>query len=129
MIISSKNIVKVSLGKGRGVFATENLKKGEVIEVAPIIILQHEELIDTKWNTLFDYYFWLDDFVVLALGFGSMYNHSEEPSAKYKINQKQKTITFTAIKDIKKDEEIFFNYRGSSTSKTPLWFEREKLRK
>lgn len=114
---------------GKGVFATGEIKKGEVIEAAPILILQHEELIDTKWNLLFDYYFWLDDFVVLALGYGSIYNHSDNPNTSYKINPKNKTIIFRASKNIKKGEEIFFNYKGKSKGKTPLWFEvREKIR-
>ncbi len=111
---------------GKGVFAKENIKKGEIIEVAPIIILEFKELVDTKWNALFDYYFWMDDFVVLALGYGSLYNHSENPNAKYSIDKKKREIKFTAIKDIKKGEELFFNYRGKSDSKIPLWFERKK---
>ncbi len=111
---------------GKGVFASENIEKGEVVEVAPILILEFSDFIDTKWNLLFEYYFWLDDFVVLALGYGSLYNHSKDPNAKYEINQKNKIITFTALKDIKKDEEILFDYSGSSGSKAPLWFERNK---
>ncbi len=111
---------------GKGVFAKENIRKGEIIEVAPIIILEHEELIDTIWNTLFDYYFWLDDFVVLSLGYGSLYNHSDTSNAKYSIDKNKKEIKFMAIKDIKKGEEIFFNYRGNSNSKTRLWFEEKK---
>ena len=118
---------KIEVGKtadmGKGVFATSLIKKGEVIEIAPIIILEFDELVDTRWNNLFNYYFWMDDYVVLALGYGSMYNHAEENNAEYKINEKSKTITFTAAKDIKKGEEIFFNYKGSSSSKAPLWFE------
>lgn len=121
---------KIYLGKSkipksdRGVFAKENIKKGEVIEDAPILILEFSDLVDTKWNLLFEYYFWMDDFVVLALGYGSLYNHSKNPNSKYKINSKTKTITFKAIKNIKKDEEIYFNYNGLSNTKTPLWFER-----
>lgn len=111
---------------GKGVFASKNIKKGEIIEVAPILILEFSDFIDTKWNLLFEYYFWMDDFVVLALGYGSMYNHSPNPNSKYKINSRTKTITFTASKDIKKDEEISFNYKKSLKSKTPLWFERDK---
>ncbi len=118
---------KIEVGKtadmGKGGFATSLIKKGEVIEIAPIIILEFDELVDTRWNNLFNYYFWMDDYVVLALGYGSMYNHAEENNAEYKINEKSKTITFTAAKDIKKGEEIFFNYKGSSSSKAPLWFE------
>lgn len=109
---------------GKGVFASEYIKKGEIIEVAPILILEFTDFIDTKWNLLFEYYFWMDDFVVLALGYGSMYNHSINPNIKYRISKKEKTITFTAFKSIKKDEELLFNYKKSSDPKTPLWFER-----
>ena len=45
------------------------------------------------------------------------------PKAK-KIKVKKKTIDFTAIKDIKKNEEITFNYSfGNPKNKNPLWFE------
>lgn len=121
-----KVLVRKSPKGGKGVFASQNIKKGEVVEVAPIIILQFEELIDTKWNSLFDYYFWMDDFVVLALGYGSLYNHSDKPNAKYSIYKNRKEVKFTALKDIKKGEEILFNYRGSLKSKARLWFEEKK---
>ncbi len=114
---------------GKGVFASEAIKKGEIIEVAPILILEFADFVDTKWNLLFEYYFWLDDYVVLALGYGSLYNHSKEANAKYEIKKDEATITFTAIKDITKDQEIYFDYNGSSSSKAPLWFEREKVLK
>ena len=110
---------------GRGVFATTDIKKGEIIEVAPILILAFTDFIDTKWNLLFEYYFWMDDFVVLALGYGSLYNHSTNPNCKYEINKDKKTITITATKNILKDEEIYFNYKGTLSPKTPLWFERK----
>lgn len=109
---------------GKGVFASCDIKKGEIIEVAPILILEFTDLIETRWNLLFEYYFWMDDYVVLALGFASLYNHSKDPNASYEIKRDDKTITFTAIKNIKKDEEIYFNYKGASNPKTPLWFEK-----
>lgn len=109
---------------GRGVFASKNIKKGEVIEVAPILILEFTDFIETRWNLLFEYYFWLDDYVVLALGFASLYNHSKNPNCKYEISRTDKKITFTATKDISKDSEIDFNYKGSANPKTPLWFEK-----
>ena len=109
---------------GKGVFALENIKKGEIIEVAPILVLEFTDFIDTKWNLLFEYYFWMDDYVALALGYGSMYNHSKDANCKYELDREKQTITLTAIKDIKVNEEIFFNYKGSSSEKAPLWFER-----
>lgn len=124
MFFKNKITVKDSGKMGRGVFATENIEKGEVIEVAPIIVLQFEDFVETRWNLLFEYYFWMDDEVVLALGYGSLYNHAADANAEYKIGVKKKSITFKAVKDIKKGEEILFNYKGSSSSKAPLWFER-----
>ena len=112
------------LNSGKGVFASKNIKKREIIEVAPVLILEFTDLIETKWNLLFEYYFWMDDFVALALGYGSLYNHSKDPNCSYEISRVDKAITFTAIKDIKKDEEIYFNYKGASNPKTPLWFEK-----
>ena len=111
---------------GRGVFAKEDILKGEIIEVAPILILEFSDFIDTKWNLLFEYYFWMDDFVVLALGYGSLYNHSKSPNCEYELDKNEKIITFTATKKILKEEEIYFNYKGSSSAKAPLWFERKK---
>ena len=111
---------------GRGVFASKDIKKGEIIETSPIIILEFSDFIDTKWNLLFEYYFWMDDFVVLAMGYASFYNHAKDANSKYEINRDNKTIIFTASKDIKKNQEIYFNYKGTANPKTPLWFERTK---
>lgn len=89
--------------------------------------MEFSDFVETRWNLLFGYYFWMDDFVALALGYGSMYNHSKDANCKYEINRKNQTITFIAIKDIKKDSEILFNYKGESTEKAPLWFERSEI--
>lgn len=124
--IPTKITIKDSENKGKGVFAAENIKKGEIIEIAPILVLQFEDFVDTKWNLSFEYYFWMDNEVILALGYGSLYNHSEKNNAEYKIDLKTKSITFTANKDVKKGEEILFNYKGKGKTKTPLWFERKK---
>jgi uncharacterized protein len=125
IFFTNKITVKDSPGMGRGVFAAAKIKKGEVIEVAPIIVLQFEDFIDTRWNLLFEYYFWMDNEVVLALGYGSLYNHSPHGNAEYKIDIKASSITFTAIKDIKEGEEILFNYNKSNSSKAPLLFEKK----
>lgn len=109
---------------GRGVFAKSAIKKGEIIEISPILVLEFGEFIDSNWNLLFEYYFWLDNYVVLALGYGSLYNHSPTPNCKYEISKEDKTITFTAIKEIKRDEEILFDYKQGRETDLPLWFER-----
>lgn len=120
-VLDPKNSDFVS---GRGVFALRDIKSGEIIEVAPILVLEFTDFIDTRWNLLFEYYFWMDEYVALALGFASLYNHSTDANCQYKLNTEDKTIIFTAIKDIKKDEEILFNYKGATNPKTALWFEK-----
>lgn len=109
-----------------GVYASKDIKKGEIIEKAPILVLEFTDFIDTKWNLLFEYYFWMDDYAALALGYGSMYNHSKDANCKYELDRENKTITFTAIRDVSKDTELLFNYKGSSSEKAPLWFEHSK---
>ena len=127
----SSNKVFVSKSKiknaGRGVFAAQKIKKGEAIEVCPLIIVPKSDMSNLRESILVTYFFYFGkkkERLAVALGFGSIYNHSYTPNATYKIKVKKKTIDFTAIKDIKKNEEITFNYSfGNPKNKNPLWFE------
>lgn len=113
----------------RGVFAKCDIKKDEVIERCPIIEVSKDDTSNLKESILVTYFFYYGkdrEKLLIALGFGSIYNHSYKPNAKYKIQNKEKRIDFLALNDIKKDEEITFNYYNSIKSKTkksPLWFE------
>ena len=85
------------------------------------------DLSNLKESILVTYFFYFGrgkDRLAIALGFGSIYNHSYTPNAKYKINSKEQTIIFTALENIKKDDEITVNYNfGNPKDKNPLWFE------
>ena len=109
---------------GRGVFTRENLKKGEIIETCPVIKISQNDSANSGKSILITYFYYSGknkNTPLLALGYGSLYNHSSTPNAKYKIDTKGKTIEFSATKEIKKDDEITVDYKGSSTN--PLWFE------
>lgn len=110
---------------GRGVFSYEEINKGDTIEICPVIELFSKDVTFLKRTTLKNYYFlWgmNHDTLAICLGFGSLYNHSYSPNATYKKNIKQNLITFVAIKDIKKNEEIAVNYNyGDPNDKSPLW--------
>ena len=54
---------------------------------------------------------WGEGKVALALGFGSLYNHSYRPNARYNDVGPQ-AKAFQALRDIAVGEEITVNYNG-----------------
>lgn len=122
--MSKKIKIRITNKKYRGVFATARIKKGEVIESCPVVIIPKKEqkLIDK--THLFSYYFiWgKNNTAAIALGYGSLYNHSYNPNAEYEEDVKKQIIIFTALRDIKKGEEITTNYNGEPDSKDKVWF-------
>ncbi len=111
---------------GRGVFASVDIKKGELIERCPVIELSELDFESVNQTSLVNYIYYLGknkDRLILVLGFGSLYNHSYQPNAVYKYKPKSKVIDFIALKGIKKDEEITVNYNQGTKSEAPLWFE------
>ena len=120
--------VRRSGKKGRGVFARKLIRKGTVIERAPMIVLPVREVFTSgaPKMVLADYVFmWGKDMVAVALGYGSLYNHSYQPNASYD-NAGARTQVFRAIRDIKAGEEITVNYNGALNSRRRLGFRVEK---
>ena len=64
----------------------------------------------------------------LALGFGSLYNHSYTPNAKYNPDFDLNILEFEAVKDILPGEEITVNYNLDPDDDTPVWWERDKIK-
>lgn len=109
---------------GRGVFATRDIEKGELIEEAPVIVVPYKERKYLKKTIMSEYYFnWGEHTdAAIALGFGSLYNHSYTPNATFTNNLVNQTIDFYAISNIKEGDEITINYNGDPDDKSPLWF-------
>lgn len=113
-------------GKGRGVLARAGISCGEVIEIAPVIVFpkeQWEQIAETEFSCFC--YFWGTDMEdgALALGLGSLYNHSYEPNARYIRHIESQTMEYVAIKDIEEGEEVTINYNGSPDNRSPVWFD------
>lgn len=112
---------------GRSVCAGRTFEQGELIEVCPVIVVGGENerpLLDK--TPLFNYYFaWGADGTqnALALGFGSLYNHSYTPNATHFCDHRNGEIRIYARRRIVTGEEIRINYNGDVDSKDPLWFE------
>ncbi len=121
LFISTSNL------HGRGVFTTEAIAKGNTIEVCPVIPLPTQQLQWIDKTILYDYYFEWDDNEMagaLVLGYGSIYNHSRTPNARYLVDLQAGTLDVFSIKDIEAGEEITFNYNGLPDDQTPQRFEK-----
>jgi hypothetical protein len=78
---------------------------------------------------LSDYYFlWRKDppELAIALGNGSLFNHSFAPNAHFERDLPRTRILFRALRDIAKGEEITVNYNGEPDDPEPVWFEPHK---
>ena len=111
---------------GRGIFSTRRYSAGDAIETCQLIILDKNDRLKIDDTKLYDYYFsWgsSDDQAAIALGNGSLYNHSYRPNAKYIKKYDLNEIHFIAIQNINVGDEILVNYNGDPADKSPLWFE------
>ena len=111
---------------GRGIYATRDIKTGELIEVSPVLISCKDEWKYLKKTALFDYCFtWGENYeqTAVALGYGSLFNHSYTPNTTFINNIPNLSIDFYAINDIKDGEEITINYNENPDDKSPLWFD------
>lgn len=116
--------IRRSPGRGRGVFARQFIAEGTVIERVPMLVFPEKELeSENGFASLYHYAFeWGKGTVGLALGYGSIYNHSYSPNARYD-DYPQRTKVFTAVKDIQPGEEITINYNGEPDITSPMEFD------
>jgi len=113
-------VAQTTDGKGLGVFATQQIDKGELIEIAPLINLP----VQTNSMVLMDYRFWypkltptdetgyptITSIYVIALGYASMYNHSQHSNADWIDGDHPMTFHFIAKQQIAPNEEITITY-------------------
>ncbi len=110
--------------RGLGVFARKAIPENTVIERVPMLIfptkfLWHPEETSPLANYVFT---WDDDTVAIALGYGSLYNHSFTPNASYE-DWGRNNKRFIAIQDITAGEEITINYNAEPDDRTPVGFD------
>jgi SET domain-containing protein len=111
--------------KGRGVFASKDFASGEPIETTPVILITPGDWFCIAPTVLADYVFNFGpekDHAAIALGFGSLYNHSYSPNARYFKDWDRREIRFVAVRAIRSGEEITVNYNGAPDDSRPIWF-------
>ncbi len=118
-IVNPKKIfVDKSSLHGLGVFASHKIKKDEIFEECPVLSLplsygDHSNLLlDYRFNWPSGTLEWEEQ--VVALGYGSLYNHSENPNAVWKSNYDKRVFEFSALRDIQQGEEILVYYGGDT---------------
>lgn len=101
-------VVKKSPVHGYGVFADADFAEGDILEECFSIAGSSK---DMKTDPFIHYVFGDDEnLLMIPLGFGCIYNHSDIPNADYFFDCDNLIIFFKAIKPIKKGEEIFIYY-------------------
>jgi SET domain-containing protein len=120
-------IVAPSPGRGRGIFARRRFEPNEIIEVCPMIALSERDAVKLDETGLYGYYFgWGKDGkqAAIALGYGSLYNHSSTANAEHRKNVAGDTMSIVAVQEIAAGEEIFIHYQTAmQEEQQPMWFE------
>jgi uncharacterized protein len=111
---------------GRGVFTSEDIPAGTIVEVSPVIVMEEtaRKLLDQ--TLLHDYIFeWghARSQCAMALGYVALYNHSGNSNCTYEMDYDERTISVHAVRDISAGEELFINYNGDWNDDRPVWFE------
>ena len=116
LIFSNKIEVRKSPIQGWGVFAKENINKGEILEECPFLTIPVS--VGEASSIFIDYRFNYPRInhrhQVIVFGFASLYNHSDSPNAAWETNEENKLFLFFAVRDIEKDEEILVYYGGDN---------------
>ena len=116
-------------GRGRGVIADEPIRKGELVERSPVLVIPPTDRAATDGTIVFTYVFmWEHDTVeedlykhegrsAIALGFTSLLNHSYTPNCDFIRHIDDLVIDLVAARDIEAGEELTIDYQMT------LWFE------
>jgi hypothetical protein len=127
MILSSLFIAE-SVNRGRGVFTSESIASGTMIENSPVIVMSQKERELLDQTLLHDYIFlWGPDEkeCCVALGYLSVYNHDYKSNAEYVMDFSERNIRVVTVRHIKKGEEIFINYNGNWNNPERVWFDKD----
>jgi len=116
LIFNNKIEVRRSPIHGWGVFAKEDIKANEILEETYFLVIPTAQ--GEASSIFIDYRFNFPrvnhKYQVIPFGFACIYNHSNDPNAKWETDEENNIFTFSAVKDIKKDEEICTFYGGEN---------------
>jgi hypothetical protein len=92
-----------------GVFATKDFAPHEIIEECPVIVFA-PPITNTREMISNKEFYWDSQRHALALGYGSLYNHADQPNATFINDYINQILCITAAKPIASGTEILINY-------------------
>ena len=112
----------MSPGRGRGVFALRDIPKGTTVDISAVLLFSaaEYEAHPGQRSVLDNYtYRWDRGRYALALGLGSIFNHSRSGGVNcgYVRDFARSTITYVTTRDVRAEREIFISYGDK------LWFD------
>jgi SET domain-containing protein len=121
--------------KGRGVFAARAFGAGEVVEECPVVLLRKPyEALHKELKTMVFHWEVPEGAAAtqaLALGYGSLYNHSNPANLRYEADSESLLLRFITVRDIQPDEELTINYNadgGAAVSEDEWWFKEKGIK-
>jgi uncharacterized protein len=118
--------VKNTASKGRGVFTRKKIEANVIIEESPVIVMSAIDRTLLDKTLLHDYIFeWgtHKNGCCMALGYISVYNHSNKSNCEYYMDFDQETIQVKTIRPVMQGEELTINYNGTWNDSKLVWFE------
>jgi uncharacterized protein len=118
--------VNETVEKGRGVFTRERIPANTIVELAPVIVMEHKDRQHLDKTLLHDYIFeWgkLKDKCAMALGLIPIYNHSYKSNCEYFMDFEDDSIMVKTVRVIENGEELTINYNGDWNDGKKVWFD------
>lgn len=103
---------------GHGVFCSAPIKKGEFVEIAPVVIIDKMP----EDFTMAKYVIAWGGKIGLPLGWTMLYNHSDDNCCEYCVNIYEGLLAIVAMKDIGEGRQLTVNYG-------PDWFSSRGMEK
>lgn len=112
---------------GRGVYTTTNpLPANTLIEISPVLLFPPTEYARYGSKTQLDGYTFVwkrtgeGAVMALALGLGSLFNHSKSPNVKWVLDHASHAIRYTTVREVGVGEELTISYGAGR-----MWWEPE----
>lgn len=129
LIIPNSNlqIQHTQTPKGRGVFARRNFRQGEIVETTPVLLIHcpWDQLSREIQAVVYDWAFLTSTegtVWALALGPGSLVNHSDKPNLSFEADVDLQALVYRALIDIPLGDELTIDYNADIEAGRPDWF-------